>query len=64
MYEKHGAFYLVNKDNTWLRLGATLPEAMLKYAGLIVQRERITTIGQIIDRYQLEILPGKARWER
>jgi len=61
MYEKHGAFYLVDKNNAWFRLGGTLPEAMQKYAEMVAQREKISTMSQVIDRYKLEVLPAKSQ---
>jgi len=60
VYQKHGAYYLVTPESKWMRLGKSMGEAMREYANLVGEREKITTMGQVIDRYQAEVLPEKA----
>ena len=60
VYQKHGAFYFVDKANRWHRLGKGYAEAMLAYAKLLESDTSTTTMGQLFDRYQLEIIPTKA----
>ena len=61
MYFKNGAYYFVDMNNKWQRLGKSVSEAMLSYSAIIGYRERLLTMGQIIDRYEAEILPEKAQ---
>ena len=60
VYQKHGAYYFVDRANKWHPLGRELSEAMPRYAELNVLPSRIHTLGQIFDRYQREVLPTKA----
>ncbi len=62
VYQKHGAFYFVDKSNRWHRLGKGYAEAMKAYAVLLESESdtSTTTMGQLFDRYQLEIIPTKA----
>ncbi len=65
---KHGAFYYLPPPElraqwdgkSWFRLGSTLPEAYKVWAERIAAPERITTIGALLDRYLLEVVPAKA----
>lgn len=65
---QHGAYYYrvpKDLDHLWdgkrmFRLGATLAEAHRTWAARIDTRGRIHTIQQLADRYELEVLPGKA----
>lgn len=64
---EHGAyFYQVPKgqETAWdgkkkFRLGATLSESYRKWADRIGVVEKATTIGALLDRYMLEVVPGK-----
>lgn len=66
--QKHGAFYYLPPPEvrdlwdgkTWFRLGATLPEAYREWANRIGTPQRVTTIGALLDRYALEVVPTKA----
>lgn len=65
--EKHGAFYyLVPPEvrplwngKSWFRLGTTLPEAYRVWSERIGRPEKATTIGELIDRYILQVIPAK-----
>lgn len=65
--QKHGAFYyLVPPEvrdqwdgKAWFRLGATLPEAYRVWSERVSRPERVTTIGQLLDRYILQVIPAK-----
>ena len=60
MYYKHGAFYFVTKDCKWLHLGQTATEAFKEYANMAVEPKRISTMGQVMDRYLNEVVPDFA----
>ncbi|MBK5915118.1 tyrosine-type recombinase/integrase [Rhodocyclus purpureus] len=45
---------------TWFRLGGTLQEAYRTWADRGVAPEKPTTIGELLDRYLLDTVPGKA----
>lgn len=64
VYYKHSAFYFVDRHNKWHRLGATYADAMVAYANLMAAEARTTTMGNVLDRYQREIVPTKARATR
>src|SRR5262245_48531609 len=65
---QHGAyFYYVPRglEAQWdgkrlFRLGATLPEAYKKWAARIGEPDGARTIGELLDRYALEVVPTKA----
>jgi len=44
VYSKHGAFYFVDRDNRWHRLGKGYAEAMLAYAKLLELDTSTTTM--------------------
>lgn len=58
VYEKHGAYYYVDKDNKWHRLGKTKPE-MLKALAILLDAPT-TILAGIMDRYARDVLPTKA----
>lgn len=60
VYIKHNAFYFVDRNNQWIRLGNTLAEAMSKWSLLVDASDDIFTMGQLFDRYMLEVAPKKA----
>ena len=60
VYQKHGAYYFVDKTNKWHRLGTALGDAMKAYGDLLESDSALTTMRQLFDRYQREILPKKA----
>lgn len=64
----HGAYYYrvpPGQERHWdgkkrFRLGATLSEAYRKFAERAEVQDNIQTVGQLLDRYALEIVPNKA----
>ena len=59
MHFKHGAYYFVQK-NKWIKLGTSIQEAFSKYSLLITPEGKISTMGQLFDRYIAEIVPQKS----
>ena len=65
---QHGAYYYrvpPGLESMWdgkkmFRLGKTLPEAYKTWAERIANPERVRTIGALLDRYLLEVVPTKA----
>lgn len=63
----HGAYYFrvpPGQEAAWdgkkrFRLGKTLPEAYKAYAERVNAPERVTTIGALLDRYALQVVPAK-----
>ncbi|AWL10816.1 hypothetical protein HMF8227_00309 [Saliniradius amylolyticus] len=60
MYHHKGTYYLVDKDNKWTNLGKSLPKAMAKYHKLVPSQRAIRTMGELIDRYMVEVSPNNA----
>lgn len=66
--KKHGAYYYLPPPavrhqwdgRAWFRLGSTLAEAYKVWASRIETRRDINTVGQLLDRYLLEVVPTKA----
>jgi integrase len=64
----HGAYYFQvppGQEPAWdnkktFRLGGTLPEAYKEWAKRIEATFNATTIGALLERYQLEVIPTKA----
>lgn len=65
---QHGAYYYrvpPGLESMWdgkkmFRLGKTLPEAYKVWAERIANPERVRTVGALLDRYLLEVVPTKA----
>jgi hypothetical protein len=65
---RHGAYYYdvpSHLREQWngkreFRLGTTLPEAYAEWAKRLKTRADVRTIGQLLDRYALEVVPTKA----
>lgn len=65
--KKHGAFYFrVPKGlekfwdgKRWFRLGATISEAYRAWAERAERTDRLYTVGQLLDRYLLDVVPTK-----
>lgn len=63
---KHGSFYYLPPkaarsmwDNkTWFKLGETLAEAYIEWASRM-ERPKVATVGELFDRYVLEVIPEK-----
>ena len=64
----HGAYYYFvppGLESLWdgkkqYRLGKTLPEAYRAWAERLDSLDKANNIGQLLDRYLLEVVPGKA----
>lgn len=64
----HGAYYFrvpPGLEGQWdgkrrFRLGATLPEAYSKWAERVGRPDRCASVGALLDRYALEVVPTKA----
>jgi len=64
----HGAYYyqvLPGLEAQWdgktkFRLGGTLPEAYKSWAARLEQAGNAETVGQLLDRYALEVVPMKS----
>jgi integrase len=69
MYQKHGAFYYVDRNNKWIRLSDEKPVALAKWAELegespadaSAESQRPGTVGALIERYMVEIAPRKSK---
>ena len=59
MYLKHGAYYFVDRSGKWHRLGRDYVRALTAYAELNV-RVMKSTLGAVIERYLVEVIPTKA----
>lgn len=65
---KHGAFYYIVPPGLedkwdgkkWFRLGKTLAEAHRTYADRVETKKEANTIGQLLDRYLVDVAPLKA----
>ncbi|RKR46256.1 phage integrase family protein [Paraburkholderia sp. BL17N1] len=64
----HGAYYYLvpsGQEPAWdgkrkFRLGKTLPEAYKIWAERIGRTDNVRTVGDLLDRYALEVIPAKA----
>lgn len=61
MYQRFGAYYYVDRAGTWKRLAADYTEAMRAWAALLGAAAAGDTIEQLIARYDVEELAGKAK---
>ena len=59
VYLEHGAYYYRDGKKPRLLLGRELGEALAKYATLIGNAWNLRTLGDVIDRYRIEVLPLK-----
>ena len=59
VYLEHGAYYYRDGKKPRVQLGRELGEALTKYAALIGPAWSCRTLGDVIDRYRVEILPLK-----
>lgn len=66
---QHGAYYYrvpIGMEAFWdgkkmFRLGKSLPEAYKTWADRLGSLEKARTVGQLLDRYALEVVPTKAK---
>ena len=59
VYLEHGAYYYRDGKKPRVQLGRDLGEALSKYAALIGPAWSLRTLGDVIDRYRIEVLPLK-----
>lgn len=59
VYHKHGAYYFVNVEKAWIRLGTTMAEMYQALANMQIEQGQVSTMGQLLDRYLREVVPGK-----
>lgn len=59
VYLEHGAYYYRDGKKPRVQLGRDLGEALTKYGALIGPAWSYRTLGDVIDRYRVEILPAK-----
>jgi integrase len=60
VYQKHGAYYFVDMNNKWQKIGKSVSEVYRWYADMIHDDIQIFTMSQIMDRYLGEVLTEKA----
>lgn len=61
VYVRRGAYYFVDTLGRWHPLGREFTAAMIEYAKINSQTSPITTLSGVMDRYQREVLPKKAK---
>jgi integrase len=59
VYLEHGAYYYRDGKKPRVPLGKDLGEALAKYSGLIGNTWSLRTLGDVIDKYRVEVLPLK-----
>lgn len=59
VYLEHGAYYFRDGKNKRVWLGREIGEALGRYAALIGNQWSLRTLGDVIDRYRVEVLPLK-----
>jgi integrase len=59
MYQKHGSYYFVSRDNSWINLGKELGIAKRKWAELSGETPT-GGMGALMDRYLAEVAPLKS----
>lgn len=60
VYFSHGAYFFVKPDGDWVHLDREFGPAMSKWAEIVGQPTKLTNMGEIMDRYMLEVAPKKA----
>ncbi len=61
MYLRRGSYYFVYPDGKWFSLGTDYAKAMAKYGELTDPGRPCVTLGEVIEKYQLRVLPHKAQ---
>ena len=64
MYMRRGAYYFVDKEGRWIPLGGDYAIAMAEYGRISGPSTRCITVGDVIDRYSLDVSPHKAQTTR
>lgn len=59
VYLHHGAYYLVPKGGSWIRLGSTLAEMYMALANMEAEKGEILLMEELFDRYLREVVPLK-----
>jgi len=60
MYLRRASYYLVETSGTWINLGQDFASAMAKYGELVGAHRHCITLGDVIERYRIDVLPYKA----
>lgn len=61
VYQKHGAFYFVDRANKWHKLAVNYTDALVALARLLNASAPTGTMDHIFAKYEAEELPKKAR---
>lgn len=61
VYQKHGAYWFVDRNNKWHRLAAEYPEALVALAALLNKDMPTATVEMLIAKFKAEELPKKAK---
>lgn len=61
VYEKHGAFYFVDRANKWTKLATGYTEALVALARLLEASAPTGRMDHLFAKYEAEELPKKAR---
>ena len=59
IYLEHGAYYFRDGKAKRIHLGRDLGGALTKYGALLSEAWNLRTMGDVIDRYRIEVLPLK-----
>lgn len=60
VYFKHGAYYFVTPEGKWVRLDSDFRKAVARWAEIVEKPSSLRSMGDVIDRYMLEVAPLKA----
>lgn len=60
VYLRSGRYYFAAKDGKWVNLGTDYGGMLRALSGLSTAPVSVDTLGQVLDRYELETLPHKA----
>lgn len=60
MYLRRGVYFYAPRVGSWINLGRDYGAALSRYAELVGRPVTFNTLGQVFDRYQLEVIPTKS----
>ncbi len=60
VYFHHGSYFFVPCEGPKVNLGKDFAQAMARWAEIVGRPERMSTLGDIMDRYMREVAPHKA----
>ena len=60
VYLHHGGYFFVPREGAKVNLGRDFAQAMARWAEMVGRPERMTTLGEIMDRYMREVAPLKS----